>query len=138
MKKVKSFVIDRGKWINGHIMTIFGSDVDSALLEPDTGLMCCLGIYGKACGIPEKEMKGKGLPGNLQLKYRRPYDIFDGFLQLSMIAEDNDDVLMTDSGREACISAAFKEAGVAVTFKGKYADAINKVNRALRLEAESD
>jgi len=46
-KSVKSFIIDRRKWFRGK-----GGE-DSQLLKTN-GKMCCVGIYGKALGVPRK------------------------------------------------------------------------------------
>src|SRR5258705_13829674 len=57
-KAVRTLVIDRRKWLRG-------GDLDgltSVLLRPSDGKMCCMGIYGRALGVPRKKLLNIGLP----------------------------------------------------------------------------
>ena len=51
--------IDRTKWLRGE------SGMDSYLLHPQRGLMCCLGFYCVAKGIPESEFLQVGSPASV-------------------------------------------------------------------------
>jgi hypothetical protein len=55
IKDIKSFTIDRSRWVRGDI------GGESLLLNRQNN-MCCLGHYSKACGISESDLKGEGGP----------------------------------------------------------------------------
>lgn len=63
VKDVKSFVVDRSKWLRGE-----GFD-DSCLLTTGNR-MCCLGFYAEACGLDRKTIRNIQSPsGVVQLTH---------------------------------------------------------------------
>lgn len=72
-KKVKSFVIDRKRWLRGG-KNGAGRLADSRL-RSKSGQMCCLGFYLEACGaksltnVATPEECKRGLPGQAKWLY---------------------------------------------------------------------
>jgi hypothetical protein len=58
-KDVKSFTILRKKWIRGE------DPEETFLLRKDDGKMCCLGFYGQACGISDRDLLGVAEPSGV-------------------------------------------------------------------------
>jgi len=56
LDKLTKFVIDRSVWYRGQ---------DGASLLMEDGKMCCLGIAGRACGIPDDVLLEVGEPGEM-------------------------------------------------------------------------
>lgn len=118
---MRNLVIDRNIWFRGQ-----GSK-ESKLLN-DNGKMCCVGIYLKACGVPEEDIlnvrTADELADEFSNKNKLPEEakwLFD-FVQRcrSIRATDlyiiNDDVMEIDSSREDYIRHKFAEVDVVVTF----------------------
>src|SRR5687768_7332682 len=61
--RVVAFDINRKFW--GRASTASGS-----LLDVDTQLMCCLGFYGLACGLPKKRIANKCYLSDAELSER--------------------------------------------------------------------
>lgn len=57
------FTIDREVWARG-------SKETNILLNPQTGKMCCLGIYALACGLKSKDIENAGTPEEIPVDYR--------------------------------------------------------------------
>ena len=55
-------VIDRKVWLRGE------GDAVSRLLRPEDQKMCCVGISGKALGLPDRESMKAGLHRNSSVK----------------------------------------------------------------------
>jgi hypothetical protein len=132
---VKSFVIDRLTWYRGH-----GSSA-SKLLRED-GKMCCVGIYGRALGVPDAYLLNLGTVSN-SLGEKDPYgpvppparnlpwpewtikrqhgDLSDLYTvndyQLAMGGGGKwEGVINSEADREAVIAKLFAKNGVTVTF----------------------
>ena len=127
MHKVDKFKIDRGEWYRGK-----GSRGSALLLK--NGMRCCLGIFGRAIGVPDKCMLGCGAPdssheaiqayehnnqadwlfdkdNNRTMRSQRSKDCTD-----LMITNDAKD--LTDEEREEDIIRIFAMNGIEVSFKG--------------------
>ena len=60
---VDEFELPRSVWFRGE--GDYGSGLlldDTAVKDEDVGKMCCLGVYLKACGLPEKYLNDVGEP----------------------------------------------------------------------------
>jgi hypothetical protein len=110
-----SLVIDRSRWHRGDSTT-------SALLAKD-GRMCCLGILGAACGIPEESLYRQGEPDQVE-DPRWPAwvvapDEITGTRRntavVGVLIAINDRVHHPET-REAELATEFAKHGVAVTF----------------------
>lgn len=64
IKDIKSFTIDRSKWVRG------GKGGEACMLNKQ-GNMCCLGFYAKACGLTDDQLVSKNLPDDV---------VYDSFL----------------------------------------------------------
>lgn len=108
----KRLVIDRKRWKRGNGMT-------SALLT-DSGQMCCLGFYARACGFSRKEIHGRGeLTGLVRDNDGDKRGISDRLLD----AEDafisaNDDSVVRGLEREKKLVGLFADVGVKLSFRG--------------------
>lgn len=115
---VKEFTIDRSKWLRGE------GSADSFLVRASDGKMCCLGFYGKACGILKKEMRGMQEPDEVGQKFEdaAPW-LFDGVSGPSGVCatlmRENDTVGGVGRDRERKVKELFAEHGVKVKFVGK-------------------
>lgn len=115
---IDSLVIDRAKW-NGAYQSRFVS----SMLQSN-GKMCCLGILGRACGVPDDEMLQKGFPSALEmsehsLMFPRAFVDEDcRNTQLAYTAAQINDYDMPVADKEVKLVALFKEAGIALTFEG--------------------
>lgn len=139
-------VIDRGEWLSGEALVEVGG---SALRHPGTGLMCCMGIYGQACGISPVAMENRGYLAELDDVDRSKVDerLFrwvegdqlgnpENSSRAFRIAEANDgalhNVAATPKPRpsaaetEAKITELFAEIGVEVEFVGDSTVALQK------------
>jgi hypothetical protein len=58
LRFVKSFVIRRSRWKRG-------DDNGGSCLLTDSGQMCCLGFYTKACGFSNDEIRNVKVPSEL-------------------------------------------------------------------------
>lgn len=123
---ITTFTIDRSKWLNGSI------SYDSAMRDTK-GRMCCLGFYGKACGVKAKAMTGIGYPHQLDAtavpdEMHWLIEEFGAFNtgrgrntpHCTQLVGDNDSDLLAKREREARIKKGFKEAGITVKFVGRY------------------
>ena len=109
---VAKFTIPRSKWIRG--MPGF-----SSLLVPD-GKMCCLGHYGKACGVPDESMLNRPLLSRVsmdsQLYWLDPLDLPRPEFKLLVANDEPRGRRYSDADREADITRIFADHGITVTF----------------------
>jgi hypothetical protein len=142
---VKAFTIDRSKWAcgeNANRLTEMGrrDEGNETALLTDHGRMCCLGFYAKACGVPNKSLKGIGEPCDLtprqgmklsekilrieENNYRYSKDDPTHHLVNKSVTSDliqvNDDMDVRLDKREKKIASLFKKVGINVKFTGKY------------------
>lgn len=103
------FTVERETWCRG------GKGAKNPLLLTEDGYRCCLGFWGRACGVSDRRMLGKGMPRMVLGWKGRPID--DDVLQ--EIAGDNDSTLITDAERERRLRAEFKNHGITIRFTGK-------------------
>ena len=114
----KEFTIKKEEWGYG------GGLGNGMLRDPNTGKMCCLGIYLKACGVPVKDLENKSMPSNLA-GYKLPeWLVLEHDPQTeeegvaSKLADANDkaagDIDMKT--RKKIIRQGFADNGVKVTF----------------------
>lgn len=143
---MENLTIDRGQWLTGAAAkhTGFGT-----LLQARTGLMCCLGFYGKACGVLDQDMVGMtvvtALPQvpqeaawlrtHVDAKDRNRFQkhaVSPSDKVESILASINDQKKgIHPARRESAIAYLFKKYGsINVTFVGKYADATRKARAA--------
>ena len=106
---VKKFTIDRAVWLRGE-----GNRASKLLREAD-GKMCCVGMYLRACGVPDAKLRGKS-----EACYVHDDDIVPDWTKnnAGLLYEANDDPHTDPATREAKIVNMFAEAGVAVEFVG--------------------
>ncbi len=121
LKVVTSFVIDRQKWAPG----LMGQCILSKLLNSDNGgKMCCLGFYGKACGIPNEKLENANF-----LTYISEDKQFDWLKNASIepssnswgtlerdLALINDRLYENEPNREEKIKSIFADNGITVNF----------------------
>jgi|ERR1700722_1573727 len=116
MREVKSFTIDRKKWLHG--------EDDSALIRTSDGKMCCLGIYLSACKVPKKKLENVQTPYGVEdtvpywTKEMTIYQYND--IIVIDLMQNNDSRYLPDDTREDLIKGGFKKAGINVRFKGSY------------------
>ena len=118
-KKVSSFVIDRAIWGRGR------GDGKGVLLGDDD-CRCCVGIYLKACGVPDDVMKG--VDTAYKLKFNLPTETAwlksDRFNStVNKLYGVNDDLLTDlnipkETYRESMVQRLFAEENITVTFEG--------------------
>ncbi len=110
---VKSFVISMKEWLRGQ-------PGDSFLLRDD-GQRCCVGIYLKACGVPEERLElvqaaagvaeVSGIP-DWMLEAVSHCGVRSAIGQLYWTNDHGSD----DAERKAAITAQFAAKGITVTF----------------------
>jgi hypothetical protein len=114
-------IIDRKLWLRGE-------QIVSYLLRFRDGKMCCLGIYGRALGIPAEELLDKGAPDasscRASFQAKAPWLFKDGIYlsrDCKLLMEIND--FNSDyydepqyQDREDRIKEIFAENGVEVSF----------------------
>lgn len=111
--------INRNEWLRGE-------DKNSCLLRGRDGRMCCLGIYGRAIGIPIDGLLEQMEPERKEDEYGRYYDWPDwlgnpGYVDGKPTDEQqlitmNDAPSVDESKREQDIAIIFARHGVEVTF----------------------
>jgi hypothetical protein len=124
MKEVKSFVIDRGEWLPKEA---HGPDGTSKLFAPESGRMCCLGVYLRACGLSKESLSGKMMPGNHLGEPIPEWLIHDKWSGPSLdayeLANINDAIQLFEgvslAEREKLIVSKFAKQGIKVRFKGR-------------------
>lgn len=144
-----SLTIDRGSLLTGTaLQTLAAASVipGGRLLEPKSGLMCCLGVYCAAEGYADVELAGEGMPS--ALSYWGPQDWLKQQVTADearvvqrgqgvalrvedAIAQTNDDPRLHPSRREARIAKLFKKyGGIDVSFTGSYRASTRKARAA--------
>lgn len=113
-KQRLKFTVYRESWLRGN------GTASGLLLD---GQRCCLGFLGKACGIPDDEMRQKAEPESIDPMLIRlwPRSIVNlsktNTALCSNIIEENDcDDYDADDLREVALSALFADAGIDVEF----------------------
>src|SRR5271165_6966019 len=114
----KKLVIDESKWYRGK-----GSD--KSKLRNGRGMMCCLGFYGLACGLENRDISGKSEPSDcLSLDdpkfpdWLTNKEVYSGNTSdCCVLMEINDEKSITDSSRKKQIKEIFAKHGVTVSFK---------------------
>jgi hypothetical protein len=141
---MEKLTIDRGEWLTGTAAKILD---DNRLRESKTGLMCCLGVYGQACGVPTYRLNSNVMPVHgiridfpemqwltttvdaadvrkFKLKYIGP-----GSWVQEALANINDSA-RHPTRKESAIAYFFKKyGGIEVTFTGRYAVATSKAKK---------
>ena len=127
LKNIKSFVIDRKIWARGRMLDESGGSKVNSLLRIDDK-MCCLGIYLKACGVPNKDLLQVGDPENLDLPLKmlpkwllEEVDIegYENSKLVSDLIDANDATSCKEATREVKVAKLFAKTGIKVTFKGE-------------------
>jgi len=117
-KQIKSFTIDRKIWLRNDTM-------NSCLFREKDNKLCCLGILGRKCGVPDNEMAGLGEPSDISKEWQ---DRFPSWLLGSAAADRkevykfisiNDNERTTDASREKALTEAFAKHNIKVKFVGK-------------------
>jgi hypothetical protein len=115
---VKSFTVDRSKWIRGQ-----GNEKSYLLLED--GSMCCLGFYGEACGVDRHRLLDRTSPSNILTIGSPPWDTIlihvhpQGRVDTAPCIDlmtINDDTSISDDVRELRLTEIFKQIGIEVVF----------------------
>lgn len=128
---MERLVIDRAKWRVGGSM--YSPQLDlTFLLNPNSGMMCCLGFYCIWKGVPEEDIEGRGRPdGVVETNPRWLPELSllvesgeDGEYLASEIAVDlihsNDSPFIDNDTREKEIKEHFLKIGVEVEFIGEF------------------
>lgn len=144
IKDIKSFTIDREKWVRGNI------GGDSKLLN-EQGNMCCLGQYLKACGFDDEELKNTPSPEFIARYIKREQTLNNAWLSnlnqthfkvinwktklvkgladsetVDQLISHNDEMfnfktkdysIISEKEREKLIRAGFAKLGIKVKFK---------------------
>lgn len=114
-KKIEKLVIDRKKW---------GRTATGGNLLNNEGKMCCLGFQCRAVGFKPKEIRGKGMPADVDVSAKRLQKVawlVDGSEGNSTVVAEklaliNDDWDTTDKQKEKAITKLFANNGIEVTF----------------------
>lgn len=115
---MEKLVIDRTKWGRG--------STGGMLLDPSTGMMCCLGFEALRCGISSSEMSNEPMPRHLArpdfiswMYYLAVDDDGENYMNSAdadLAANINDDKSTTDYFKESEITKIFAYHGVEVEF----------------------
>jgi hypothetical protein len=121
---MKRFTIDRSKWACGDVKAKFGEDAYTALLDPASGAMCCLGFYAASCGFAKKDLLDISFPSHILGFDKKPSlkwltDVSGALSNQSCIAQLNDDETLSQNTREARIRAEFAKHNIEVEFVGR-------------------
>lgn len=142
------FTVDRSKWLTKEVLGVQGGPISSELLHASSGLMCCLGHLGLACGIKPAALAGSYYPTNVPTKEDRalfPEGLLVegpgspmGSKVMYRIAALNDGADYEDTGfergqmenmtqaqREAALTEEFAKLGITVKFEGDLQRAID-------------
>lgn len=68
---MEEFVIDRSRWLSAEVLR--ATHQPSSLLNPETGLMCALGQYGKHKQLKDSVLANMSSPVYLEELYRSVY-----------------------------------------------------------------
>jgi hypothetical protein len=126
MNEVKSFVIDRSKWLPREAF----DGGKSYLLRESDGRMCCLGVYLRACGIPASALNRLELPAMVVKESNLSVSEVPAWLldlrggtwsseSATELASINDSQRITLDEREQRIIERFAEQGIEVRFEGE-------------------
>lgn len=120
-KDVKSFTIDRKKWIRGQ----GPGNPNNVLLRKRDDKKCCLGFYAIACGIPTKDIRGIIDPG--AVKNNNPNIVWQSkLLDVAQLSDNSaicvelihiNDCVQPDDIKEKELEKEFNKMGVKVRFK---------------------
>lgn len=121
-KKRPRLIIRYSEWARGERYTLEHDEITNYLLGED-GKQCCLGLLGKACGIPNEAMLNVGSPEALHPEFRvlmpqklsQEGTIFDSSL-CGKIIDDNDNGELSNEEREKLILEGFDQFGWDVEF----------------------
>lgn len=100
-----------------------GASTNAKLFSSDSGLMCCLGIDGRACGIPLDAMVDHGLPSQIfgrgaATKYRQVWARRLNDRRLEDCASAiNDDNSINDIERLKQLRPIFRAAGRKIVWR---------------------
>jgi hypothetical protein len=117
-KKVKTFVIDRDRWLRGEGLSF------SSLVSPD-GTLCVLGFVGESVGVPIEAMNEDEayLPNDLDDKYYRLFHLITSqSVDWKAFTEINDSIFISDKVREQKLQALAETYG----FKFKFVSGTEK------------
>jgi len=110
-------VIDRSKWLRGE------GDMQSRLIRPSDGKMCCLGFYGLALGVSRDAMLDRSTPAQAMRKGGDQFppwtEAVQGLDEVNVCARlmsENDTVELSAAERERRITELFALRGVEVVF----------------------
>lgn len=117
---MKKLVIDRSKWQRG--------EGYAQLLDDETGKMCCLGIYLRACGKAPSTIANRSFPCQIPnrlfpkeadwLLEGLGEDRFDSAVANKLMYV-NDSRMKTEKQRETFIKETFAKQGIKVEFVGE-------------------
>lgn len=138
---MEKLVIDRGSWLTG---TAGKTLEDSRLRHSKTGLECCVGVYGEACGLDMDYLNKRITVDSLTATYGHPemawlYSLLDAKDRKKYKTERivQDALVEVNDGKlhpirkEAALTKLFKKyGGIDLTFTGHYAEATQKARNA--------
>jgi len=105
-------IIDRSRWLRG--------ESESYLFRPRDNKMCCLGFYGKACGLSEEQMSHQAFPSEVEGYMTKAPWLAKGADELRSVSDflmlANDSKSLSESDREKKIADIFAQHGVEVEF----------------------
>ena len=119
-----TLVIDRSKWRRGG-RALNGRFGMTALLNADTGLMCCLGFDALACGVPRERLIGCSVPSALRVsalppdyintRLRKADDVDDDFINSTLVEQamrvNDGESFHSDAERECELIPILKQLG---------------------------
>lgn len=110
-KTVTAFTISRTEWLRGE-----GGN-DSCLLRDDDQKRCCVGIYAKALGVHDDDVREGDWPESPDCSWQVSHTEAEWLLDLTdTLMQANDDETADESGREQRVAAIFAAQGITVTF----------------------
>lgn len=108
MKTTKRFTIDRREWLRGE-----GPRV-SFLLRPEDNKRCCVGIYLRASGVSDGELRGRCSVEDVRDTIGSDHWLI---ADADTLCQINDYRFSPEAERETKIEAVFARHGVTVRFK---------------------
>ncbi len=70
-EKLKVFTLKLSKWLRDNSKNSERAEGRSALYDPKSRTYCCIGMFGRQCGVSAGSMAQIGRPDQVPIEYRR-------------------------------------------------------------------